>query len=88
MLAAPLAGKMALPALAGLLILTAWNMSEPQKWRSYMSGPLSDRVLLILTLVLTVLTDLTIAIGVGVALGIALRVTRRDPVKQDIDPQG
>ncbi len=88
MLAAPLAGKMALPALAGLLILTAWNMSEPQKWRSYMSGPLSDRVLLILTLVLTVLTDLTIAIGVGVALGIALRVTRRDSVKQDIDPQG
>jgi sulfate permease, SulP family len=77
MLAAPLAGYMAMPALAGLLILTAWNMSEPQKWRGYMRGRVSDRVLLVLTLVLTVVVDLTVAIGVGVALGLALRLRRR-----------
>jgi sulfate permease, SulP family len=76
MLAAPLAGYMAMPALAGLLILTAWNMTEPAKWRGYMAAPMADRVLLVLTLVLTVVVDLTVAIGVGVALGLALRWIR------------
>ena len=76
MLAAPVAGYLAMPALAGLLILTAWNMSEPHKWRGYMQARVSDRVLLILTLVLTVFTDLTIAIGVGVSIGLALRFRR------------
>lgn len=76
MLAAPLAGLMAMPALAGLLILTAWNMSEPQKWRGYLSETRSDVFLLVLTLILTVLADLTIAIGVGVTLGLALRLHR------------
>jgi SulP family sulfate permease len=78
LLAAPLAGYLAMPALAGLLILTAWNMSEPHKWRGYMQSRTSDQVLLILTLVLTVLTDLTIAISVGVAIGLALRLRRRN----------
>lgn len=31
LVAAPLVGRMVMPALAGLLILTAWNMSEPHK---------------------------------------------------------
>jgi len=78
LLAAPLAGYLAMPALAGLLILTAWNMSEPHKWRGYMQSQRSDQTLLILTLVLTVLTDLTIAIGVGVSIGLALRLRRRN----------
>lgn len=72
--AAPLAGYLAMPALAALLLSTAWNMSEPHKWAHYWAAPLSDRFLLLLTLVLTVLTDLTIAIGVGVGLGLALRL--------------
>lgn len=72
--AAPLAGYLAMPALAALLLSTAWNMSEPHKWKHYWAAPLSDRFLLVLTLVLTVLTDLTIAIGVGVGLGLALRL--------------
>ena len=86
MLAAPLAGYMAMPALAGLLILTAWNMTEPQKWRGYMAGRVSDRVLLVLTLVLTVVVDLTVAIGVGVALGLALRLRRRGAPPADWAP--
>jgi SulP family sulfate permease len=77
MVAAPLAGYMAMPALAALLILTAWNMSEPHKWRGYLAGRASDRFLLLLTMVLTVIADLTVAIGVGVALGLALRMRRR-----------
>lgn len=78
LVAAPLAGYLAMPALAGLLMITAWNMSEPQKWRShFLEGRMSDRALLVLTLVLTVATDLTIAIGVGVSLGLAIRLQRR-----------
>lgn len=78
MVAAPLAGQLALPALAGLLILTAWNMSEPKHWRARLSGRISDRFLLLLTMTLTVVADLTVAIGVGVALGLALRLRRRE----------
>ncbi len=87
LLAAPLAGYLAMPALAGLLILTAWNMSEPQNWRSYMQGRMSDRVLLLLTLVLTVFADLTIAIGVGVSIGLALRLRRHNvTIEKDWTP--
>ena len=78
MLAAPLAGYLTMPALAGLLILTAWNMSEPHKWHGYMQTRVSDRILLLLTLVLTVLADLTIAIGVGVSIGLALRLRKHN----------
>lgn len=78
LVAAPLAGFMAMPALAGLLILTAWNMSEPHRWRGYLKERRSDRFLMIITLVLTVVTDLALAIGVGVALGLALRLRRRN----------
>ena len=88
MLAAPLAGALAMPALAGLLIITAWNMSEPHKWRDYMAGRPSDRVLLLLTLVLTVVADLTVAIGVGVSLGLALRLRRRNvPPEEWSEPE-
>lgn len=78
MAAAPLAGYLAMPALAGLLILTAWNMSEPQRWRGWLAGRRADLGLLLLTLVLTVLADLTVAIGVGVAAGLAIRLRRRE----------
>tara|TARA_R110002074_G_scaffold67717_3_gene159326 strand:+ start:1558 stop:2865 length:1308 start_codon:yes stop_codon:yes gene_type:complete len=86
MLAAPLAGHLVMPALAGLLILTAWNMSEPHKWRGYLSARPSDRFLLILTLTLTVVADLTVAIGVGVAIGLAIRLRRRDVPPADWSP--
>ena len=86
MVAATAAGYLAMPALAGLLVLTAWNMSEPQMWRSYLSGRRSDTLLLLMTLVLTVVADLTVAIGVGVAAGLALRLHRRDIPTEDWTP--
>ena len=85
LVAAPLAGYLAMPALAGLLILTAWNMSEPHRWAGYLNDRRSDQFLLALTLVLTVLADLTVAIGVGVAIGLALRMQRRDIPPSDWD---
>ena len=85
LVAAPLAGYLAMPALAGLLILTAWNMSEPHRWAGYLKERRSDQFLLVLTLVLTVVADLTVAIGVGVAVGLAMRLQRRDVPPSDWD---
>jgi SulP family sulfate permease len=81
--AAPLAGYLVMPALAALLLTTAWNMSEPHKWRSYWASPIEDRILLVLTLALTVLADLTVAIGVGVVLGLALKLRKGRLVAAD-----
>ena len=75
-----------MPALAALLILTAWNMTEPHKWGSYARARTGDGLLLLLTLVLTVLVDLTVAIGVGVSVGLALRLSRRKAEKSDWTP--
>ena len=86
LIAAPLAGYLAMPALAALLVITAWNMTEPQKWGEYARGARSDTMLLLLTLVLTVLVDLTVAIGVGVSVGLALRLNRRKAVESDWTP--
>jgi SulP family sulfate permease len=73
-----LAGFLAMPALAGLLVLTAWIMSEPARWGERLRLRAADRALLFLTMVLTVASNLTVAIAVGTGLGLALRLTRRD----------
>jgi len=83
LVAAPAAGYLAMPALAALLMITAWNMSEPHKWGEYARARPSDRALLVLTMLLTVFIDLTVAIGVGVAIGLALRLSRRESVQTD-----
>lgn len=83
MLAAPLAGLLALPALAAVLVLTAWNMAEPQHFMDRMRNRRSDQLLLIMTLLLTVLADLTVAIGAGVALGLMLQLKRRGAPESD-----
>lgn len=86
LLAAPLAGYLAMPALAALLMITAWNMSEPRKWGEYARGSNRDKFLLLLTMVLTVVVDLTVAIGVGVALGLAFELSNRNNSKSDWSP--
>ncbi len=76
--AAPLAGYLTMPALAGLLIVTAWVMSEPHRWPERLRARASDRFLLFLTFSLTVLSSLTVAIAVGTAVGLAQSLIRRD----------
>jgi len=76
--AASLAGYLAMPALAALLIVTAWLMSEPSRWSERMRLPTGDRVLFFMTMILTIVSNLTIAIAVGTAAGLALRLLRKD----------
>jgi SulP family sulfate permease len=84
--AGSLAGYLAMPALAALLIVTAWLMSEPGRWRERMSLPPSERALLFLTMLLTIITDLTIAIAVGTVSGLALRLARKEPAPDEWTP--
>ncbi len=72
-LLAPFAGALALPTLAGLLIITAWAMSEPHRWPHRLALPKWELGLLLLTAAMTVLIDLTAAIATGTALGLALQ---------------
>ena len=76
--AAPLAGYLAMPALAALLVVTAWSMSEPHRWPQHLRARPADRFLLLLTMTLTVVSDLTVAIAVGTAVGLAQRLVRRN----------
>ncbi len=84
MVAGQLVGMLAMPALAAVLLLTAWNMTEPHQWRHHAAMPWPDLLLLLLTLVLTVFADLTIAIGTGVILGLILRKLGLSSATQDM----
>ena len=77
--AAPLTAHLPMPALAALLLVTAWNMAEVPHLveRLKPHHRTSDRLILLMTAVLTVLVDLTFAIGVGIAAGLAMRLRRR-----------
>jgi len=86
LVAGRLAGYLALPALAALLVVTAWIMSEPGRWGERMRLRAGDRALLFLTMILTVATDLTVAIAVGVIAGLALRHRRRAVEPEDWTP--
>ncbi len=68
LLLAPLIIKVPLAALAAILMVVAWNMSEIKHVREIMMAPRSDRIVMILTFGLTVLVDLNFAIQAGIAL--------------------
>lgn len=69
LLASDLASFVPLPALAGLLVVVAWNMSEHGHFRHTLrSAPRGDKLVLLLTFGLTVFVDLTVAIEVGMVV--------------------
>jgi len=83
---ASLAGFLAMPALAGLLILTAWLMSEPTRWPERLRLRAGDRALFFITMILTVASSLTIAIAVGTFAGLALRLLRKEVEPEEWAP--
>ncbi len=78
LVASSLAGYLTMPALSGLLMVTAWLMSEPSRWSERMSLRAGDRTLFFMTMILTVISNLTIAIAVGTCAGLALRLLRKE----------
>jgi sulfate permease, SulP family len=65
-----------MPALAAILLVVAWGMSEAERFKSLLRMDAGERALLLLTFGLTVLVDLTVAIGVGVTLASLLFLAR------------
>lgn len=66
---APLAGEVPLAALAAILFMVAWNMSDVRHFiRMARRAPLADVAILVITFLLTIATDLVIAVNVGVLL--------------------
>jgi len=63
-------------ALAAILLVVAWGMSEVERFKTLLQMEAGDRALLLLTFGLTVLVDLTVAIGVGITLASLLFMAR------------
>jgi len=63
-------------ALAAILLMVAWGMSEYERFLALLRMPNGDRAVLLITFGLTVLVDLTVAIGVGVTLASLLFMAR------------
>lgn len=67
-------------ALAALLLVVAYNMSELRVFRCLLRGPRSDVLVLLTTFLLTVLVDLVMAIEVGIVLAALLFIRRMSEV--------
>jgi SulP family sulfate permease len=80
LLLAPLMSYVPLAALAAVLLIVAWNMSEIERFRHLMHAPVGDRVVLLTTFLLTVVFDLTVAIQVGIVLAAFLFMHRMSEV--------
>ncbi|HMF87753.1 MAG TPA: sulfate permease [Gemmatimonadaceae bacterium] len=65
-----------LATLAAILVVVAYHMSEWRTFRSELTAPKSDVVVLLTTFALTVLVDLTVAIEVGMVLAAFLFMRR------------
>jgi SulP family sulfate permease len=68
LVAAPLAAGIPLAALAGILLMVAWNMGEWHEFARLRRFSLGYRVILLGTFGLTVVFDLTVAMQVGLVL--------------------
>lgn len=74
---APLAARIPLAALAAILFVTAWNMSDAKHFfHLARSSPRADIAILLITFALTVFADLVVAVNVGVILAM-LQFLRR-----------
>ena len=74
---APLFSYLPMAALAALLLMVAWNMSEVRHvGHTLRIAPRSDVLVLLTCLVLTVLFDMVLAVGVGLLLAAGLFIKR------------
>jgi sulfate permease, SulP family len=82
LVAAPLAGYIPLAALAGVLVLVAWNMAEKEELWSLVRNSRADAAIVLVTLGLVVFRDLTEGIIAGAAIGGAVFIRRMSDAAQ------
>ena len=74
---APYAANVPLAALAAILFVVAWNMSEARYFvRMVRQAPRADVAVLLITFFLTVFADLVVAVNIGVILAMLLFLRR------------
>ncbi|MBT8766149.1 C4-dicarboxylic acid transporter DauA [Metapseudomonas boanensis] len=77
LLLAPLFSYLPMAALAALLLMVAWNMSEARHVAHTLRiAPRNDVFVLLACLVLTVLFDMVLAVGIGLLLAAGLFIKR------------
>ena len=91
---APLLSWLPLSAMAALLLMVAWNMSEAHKVVNLLRrAPKDDIIVMLICMSLTVLFDMVIAISVGIVLASLLfmrriaRMTRLAPLNNVNTPE-
>ncbi|MBT2291762.1 sulfate permease [Paenibacillus albidus] len=77
---APYASHIPLAAMAPILMVVAWNMSERKQFLHLLKTKTGDSLVLIITFLLTVFADLTLAVEVGLVLAVILFVKRMGEV--------
>ena len=84
---APLAIHIPLAALAAILFVVAWNMSEARHFiKIVRRAPRADVIILLVTFALTVLVDLVVAVNIGVILA-TLHFLRRMASSVEVQQQ-
>lgn len=73
---APLASAIPLAAMAPILMIVAWNMSEQKEFIHILKTKSSDSIVLVITFLLTIFADLTVAVEIGLLLAIVIFVKR------------
>jgi sulfate permease, SulP family len=85
---APLADHVPLAALAAVLFVVAWNMSEVRHFAGMVRrAPRGDVAVLLITFLLTVFGDLVLAVNVGVILAM-FQFLRRMSSSVEVQPLG
>jgi sulfate permease, SulP family len=91
LLLAPLAAHIPLTALAAILFVVAWNMSDVHRFAHIVkTAPRADVGILVLTFTLTVFSDLVVAVNVGVVLASLLfmrRMSKSVSIEEHSDAQ-
>jgi len=72
----PLAKMIPMTALAAILIVVSYNMSEWRAFKALLKAPKSDVIVLLITFVCTVVFDLVVAISIGMIIAMFLFVKR------------
>ena len=79
----PYAELIPMPAIAAILFMVAYNMSEYKEFiKIIKSNPISDKIIMAVTFILTVVFDLVVAIGVGLSLAAMIYVMKKYAFKK------
>ena len=80
----PYAAYIPMPAIAAILLVVAYNMSE---WRKFVKMTKTEKAdvvfVLVITCVLTVAFDLVVAIAVGLGLSLIFHLFKKHKAKKD-----